>query len=345
MASHRFILSGGHLNTDGGGARNEINWTYPSVVALKAAIESRGGKAWILQEEDGDSDRTRFPGGLQAGARRCVELAKKHGPFDAYISSHYNGGASPGFHAIFPDGSDDAKADNPLDVKLCRTIRDQVKATKTVGLLSWTVDSPGVMSEKETGVGAKGYRLGEMVGTLGFRDTTARVIIEAGSIDVIREAACINDPRWVRGVYAEAIVNGLEVVFGSFAENRIIPSIPTLPAPPKTSYPPALAIPDLDKFKSGDVNTIPGLLAFGDGYLAIYVGDHVEASRPAKRLRQYDGRDTEVVGPEITDDLPFDVDWLIVKPGDAAYKPVYRTPYGTFVRVDHTNRIGDRKVA
>ena len=104
MATHKYILSAGHRNTNGGGAKNEINWTYPSVIALKDAIEDRGGKAWIVQEEDGDGDKTRYvSGGLQAAAAKCVDLASKYGPFDAYISCHYNGGPSPGFHAIFPD--------------------------------------------------------------------------------------------------------------------------------------------------------------------------------------------------------------------------------------------------
>lgn len=263
MASHRFILSGGHRNENRGGARNEINWTYPSVVALKAAIEARGGKAWIVQEEDGDKDPSFCIGrGLQNAAQRCVEIAGKYGPFDAYISSHYNGGASPGFHAIFPDswGSGDQKAQNPLDVKLCRAIRDRVRATDTVRMLSWTADSPGVMSERETGVGAQGYRLGEFVGTLGFRSTTARVIIEASSIDVAREAAYINDPTWVRKVYCEAIVDALEDVFGKFTER---PDTKPDPAP-DPEYAPFRPSVVLQRFQNVPPDQIPVAVKDGD---------------------------------------------------------------------------------
>jgi hypothetical protein len=251
--AHKFILSAGHRNTNRGGARNEINWTYPSVVALKAAIIARGGEAWIVQEEDGDGDKSFYVnGGLQQAAQKCVSLAKTLGPFGAYISSHYNGGGSPGFHAIFPDsttGGVDVKANNPLDVRLARRMRDAVKATNTVGMLSWTADSPGVMSERETGVGSQGYRLGEMYGTIGFRDTTARVIIEAGSIDVAREAAYINDPKWVRYVYAEAIVDALEAEFGDFG------GTPT--TPPPTNYDPFSPEPKLQEMKDRPSGTVP----------------------------------------------------------------------------------------
>jgi len=335
VATHKYILSAGHRNTNRGGARGELAWTYPSAVALKAAIVARGGKAWIIQEEDGDADKTFFPGGLQQAASKCVELAKKHGPFDAYISSHYNGGASPGFHAIFPDGgTGDTKADNPLDVKLCRAMRDAVKATGTVGMLSWTKDSPGVMSEKETGVGAQGYRLGEMVGTLGFRGTTARVIIEAGSIDVAREAAFINDSRWVRDVYAEAIVNALEAVFGKFSA-AVKPA--PVPVQPAVTYPAPAAIAALDRYKTGDANTIPAEVDLGDGIIAVYVNDRVRAIRSTPRLLAFDGS-TDLVGPAINEGQTFEVDWLIVPAG----KPrVYRTPYGTIVKVADTVRVSD----
>jgi hypothetical protein len=229
--THRFIISMGHRNTNRGGATNEINWTPGASRALRDAIVARGGQAVILQEQDGlDSDPNWFPGGLQAGARKCVELAGKFGPFRAYLSMHYNGGASPGFHAIFPDGpagSKDTKADNPASVGLARVIRDKVRATKTVAMIGWTKDSPGVMSEKETGVGAQGYRLGEFVGTFPLdAKGTARLILEAGSIDVAREATYINSPQWVRHVYCEAIVNGLEQVYGKFKSAPITGAAP-----------------------------------------------------------------------------------------------------------------------
>lgn len=316
MATHRYILSCGHRNQNGGGARNEINWTYPATVALKAAIEARGGKAWIIQEEDGDKDPTRFlDGGLQQAAARCVALEKVHGPFTAYLSSHYNGGASPGFHAIFPDGANDTKAMNPLDVALCRTIRDRVKATNTVRMLSWTADSPGVMSEKETGVGAKGYRLGEFVGTLGFRQTTARVILEASSIDVASEAAYINDPHWVRHVYSEAIVNALEDVFGTMSG-----AVDPIPAPqptPAPIYAKADPIPEL--------GTLPAYVRLANGAQLVRVDLTVQAVHDTPRLRWADAK-SPTVGPHVKAGERFAVSYLIIKPENALF---WYSPYAT----------------
>jgi hypothetical protein len=351
MATHKYILSAGHRNTNRGGASNEINWTFPSCLAIKRAIERRGGKAWIVQQMDGDSDPTFYTaGGLQQAASHCVKLSDTYGPFDAYLSSHYNGGASPGFHAIYPDASGlspgssvDVATNNSRDIAVAVAIRDAVKATNTVGMLNWTRHSPGVMNEDETGVGAKGYRLGEFVGTLGFRDETTRTIIEAGSIDVARERAFINDPTWVNNVYAEAVVNGLETVFGKMG--NVAPPLPPVPPDPPTTYPAPLAIPELDKYKSGDVSTIPALIPFGTGYVGVWVGDRAKAVRQTARLRHFDGRTDERVGPDVTAGLVFDVDWLILKPGDASYVALYRTAYGTFIRQRETIRVGDdRKI-
>lgn len=329
MASHRYILSAGHRNTNGGGARNEINWTYPSVVALKSAIEARGGKAWIVQQEDGDSDPSRYlNGGLQQAATKCVSLEKTFGPFDAYISSHYNGGASPGFHAIFPDsptGGVDVKANNPLDVRLCRTIRDRVRNTNTVRMLSWTADSPGVMSERETGVGAKGYRLGEFYGTMGFRMTTARVIIEASSIDVASEARYINDPAWVRNVYCEAIVDALEDVFGSFAERPEVPEPGPDPIPepdPKPIYERADPIPELAD--------LPAYVHLPNGAQLIRVDHTVKALRDTPRLK-WASKDSPKVGPEVKAGDLFDVAYLIVNADGSLY---WYSPWATRFRFD-----------
>ncbi len=294
MANHRYILSAGHRNTGRGGANGEIEWTYPSCKALKAAIEARGGKAWIIQEEDGDGDPS-FCKNMdrQEAAKACVDLATQHGPFDAYVSSHYNGGESPGFHAIHPDGwgAPDRKADNPKDVKVCRAIRDRIKATHTVGLISWTKDSPGVMSERETGAvkNTSPNRLGEFVGTFGFRETTVRVILEAGSIDVARERAFINDKHWVRHVYAEAVVDGLADVFGDF---------PQPPTPPtEGEFAPKKRRPALTQFKDRAGSDIPAAIE-DDGRWFFWIGQPVKVTKQTRRM-QFAADDAPSVGPDL----------------------------------------------
>ena len=221
MATHRFILSAGHRNTDGGGAHREIEWTYPICVKAKQAIERRGGKAWIIQEEDGDSDPSFSVGrGLQNVAALCVNLAKAVGGVDAYLSMHYEGvnnTAVRGFFGIFPDnpqGGVDVRANNPLDYNLCKVLATHVAKTGMPKRTGWVVE-PGIMSERQTGVGGQGYRLGEFAGTVGFRDTTARLILEAGAYTNTTDRAMLWDNAW-QNQYVEALVDGLEEVYGSF---------------------------------------------------------------------------------------------------------------------------------
>lgn len=224
MATHRFILSAGHRNTDGGGAIQEYVWTYPMTKMLRDTIVRRGGMAWIVQEQDGDNDPSFSVGrGLQNAARRCVELAASKGPFDAYISCHYEGAPARGFFGIHPDGgSGDYKANNPVDVELIETFARHVPKTGMPARKLQGHPTPGVMSERETGVGLQGFRLGEFVGTLGFRETTARVIIEAGSYSVLADRAMLWNWAWVQR-YCDALVDGLEEMFGSFEA----PKLPT----------------------------------------------------------------------------------------------------------------------
>lgn len=331
MATHKFILSMGHRNTNKGGANGEYAWTPGATRALRDAIVARGGEAYIIQEERGTGEF--YNGGLQAAASACVELAKTKGPFKAYISSHYNGGGSPGFHAIFPDArsGEDTKANNSLDVKLARAIRDRVKATNTVRMLSWTADSPGVMSEKETGVGEQGYRLGEMVGTIGFRDQTARVIIEASSIDVASERTYINSPQWVRNVYSEAIVDALEDVFGKFAGqgNKPIPAPDPEPEKPSQFARPIFR-PELDQFKTREPAATPQAIRVGDVWWNFFDRD-VQAVKATPRLRDIKGEDK--VGGDIASGETFYVWFSTVANGELyGY-----TKWGTIVRLSDTD--------
>ena len=225
MATHQYILSAGHMNSDRGGAQGEIGWTYPMCRKVKAAIERRGGRAWIIQDEDGDGVPGDSPNrGLQAVARLCVSLADAVGGVDAYISMHYEGAGAAvrGFFGIHPDGYNDTKAMNPLDVRMIENIADATKKRTGMPLRRlWGHNRAGVMSEKETGVGAKGYRLGEFVGTMGFRTRTARTVLEFGNRWNPADHAMQYDPA-KQDAYAEAIVDGLEATFGKFEGGEVV---------------------------------------------------------------------------------------------------------------------------
>lgn len=213
------------MNSDRGGAQGEIGWTYPMCRKTKAAIERRGGRAWIIQDEDGDGVPGDSPRrGLQAVARLCVNLAGAVGGVDAYLSMHYEGAGSGvrGYFGIHADGYNDTKAMNPLDVQMIENIADAT--TRRTGMPLRRLRGhhrAGVMSEKETGVGAQGWRLGEFVGTMGFRTQTARTILEFGN----RWNAADHDMQYdaaKQDAYAEAIVDGLEATFGKFKGDAVV---------------------------------------------------------------------------------------------------------------------------
>lgn len=345
--THRFDVSAGHRNYDKGGAIGEYDWTYGCADAIRDAIEARGGGAVIVQEQDGDGDPDFFAGGLQAAARYCVSpIAAKLGPPLAYISCHYNGYPA-GFHAIFPHARTgaDIKANNPLDVRLCEVLVKHIRKTGTVATLGWTAHSPGVMSEVETGVGAKGFRLGEMVGTMGYRTTTARTILEAGGIQS-SDSKYIKDPKWVRNVYAEAVVDALEEVFGAFSADA--PEIPDVKPETPSDYPDPVVIPALNgiELKKGD--TAHGVVD-DEGTEYIFVYDVYRALRDTPRLRYADIANTSAanrVGPDIRTGEEFIVAWQ-VRAKDGKWYGI--TPFWTRVLTDpdegHLERIADAPYA
>lgn len=298
----RGILSMGHHNDNRGGAAGEFDRVDDHARAVKAEIRRRGGLAWIVQEEDGDGNPNDFTaGGLQSAAMKCVDLASKYGPFDVYLSFHHD--SSPGYHAIFPDsprGGIDVKANNPLDLKVARALRDAVKATGTVGMKSWTLDSPGVMSEKETRVGEQGSRLGEFVGTFGFRQRTVRIITEAsGNGD-----PWLTRAGWV-DTYAKAIVDGLEEVFGPM-DGIGRPDAPDVPTPgpePEKRWPDPVRIPELA--------SLPAYVKLDNGAQLIRADYMVRAVRDTPRL-MYADPDSERVGEDVKAGQTFGVDYLII---------------------------------
>lgn len=337
MATHRYIISAGHRNADRGGAHREIDWTYPISVKLKDAIHRRGGKAWIIQEEDGDNDPSFSIGrGLQNVARLCVDLDRAVGGTDAYISMHYEGVGNTsvrGFFAIFPDspqGGVDVRANNALDYRLAQVIARHVEKTGMPKRTGWVVE-PGVMSERQSGVGGQGYRLGEFVGTLGFRDRVPRLILEAGAITNPQDAKLLWNEAW-QNKYVEAIVDGLEATFGKFkGGGKPAPTPEPSPEPeptpkPQPTYEKAAPVPALQ-------NERPYLLTDG-GALFVRADLEVEAVRDTPRLK-YAGGDARV-GPDVLKGQRFSVDYLIVNNDGSLY---WLTPWASRIRYDDTRVI------
>ena len=116
-------------------------------------------------------------------------------PVDLMLDIHLEGDAAntPGVFAIVPDGDDlqtltpydgtDALASNPRDLALARSIARGIAATTGLPLRTRTVIEPGVMSERQTHVGADlGWRLAMFGYTAPARERMVRLVLECGNI-------------------------------------------------------------------------------------------------------------------------------------------------------------------
>lgn len=311
----------GHRNTGRGGARDESNWTPGAARALQRRARARGMVAELIAEHDNDDQPDWSDTDRQSAAKVGVRnIERIHGNVNVVIFMHYNGGGAPGAHFIHPDGwsSPFRKQDNPGDVRLCRRIKNHIKATGSVGLLafqSW-MDEPGVMSEKETGAvaGRRGYRLGEMLGVEDWRAHTFRVIAEAGSIDVPREAAYIRDPRWVEFTYCEAILDALEEEFGRFGSGTGTAGhgpILIEPEPIDPGFSQPVRIPELDALKGRPDEHIPAAVHTDSEGWFFFIGRDVRVTRPGgtPRHRLPDETNPERTGVNVPEGEVFYAWW------------------------------------
>ena len=164
-------ISAGHHNSDGGNAF-EVQQT--GEIAHELILECRrlGMIVTSLTPDEGHGMDTV---GLQAVARRANTL---HPPAVVFLEVHTEGGGAPGVFAIYPDWGSDVDVD--VQKVLGPLIAKKVAAATK---LSLGAGGDGVMSEKQTGVGASGSRLGVFLATEPIVATGTRLIVEYGSHD------------------------------------------------------------------------------------------------------------------------------------------------------------------
>lgn len=184
----RILLVQGHRNTSGGNAR-EIARTPAAARAIQKALQEAGHTADMLQH-----DNDWYPGGLDAVAR---EVVRRHDlqPYDLMLDIHFEGdaGNTRGVFAIVPDGDglhtfspytgSDSWASNPLDVAYADAIARGISEMTRLQLRTTGVTRPGVMSERQTGVGGMGYRLAMFGYTARVRHRLVRLVLELGNIE------------------------------------------------------------------------------------------------------------------------------------------------------------------
>jgi hypothetical protein len=245
--SLRVMVVQGHRNTSGGNPR-EMARTPGAARAIVAALNAAGHRAECLQPQD-----DWFPGSLDAVAQEVMARHRRE-PIDLMLDVHFEGdaGNTRGVFAIVPDGDglrtltpyagSDAIETNPLDHTLAREVAQAVARTTGLPLRRTNVVEAGVMSERQTYVGADlGWRLAMFGYTAPARDRMARLVLECGNIR--GDAAIIDGPRFNERL-AQGVVEGIARALG-FAPDPVPLPIVSRPVYPLFGTSRQLATPRL----------------------------------------------------------------------------------------------------
>lgn len=228
----RILLVQGHRNTAGGNPV-EVAMTPITARAIQRGLRAAGHTADMLQNEN-----DWFAGSLDNVGN---EVVRRHDadPYDIMLDIHFESDANNtrGVFAIVPDGDGlqtmspyhgtDSIASNPLDVRYAEEITAGVAASTGLSMRTAGVVRTGVMSERQTGVGGKGYRLAMFGYTSLVRHRLVRLVLELGNI---RGDAGIIGKSGFHDRVAMGVVNGIEQVLASdgviaFAKS-ISPQVP-----------------------------------------------------------------------------------------------------------------------
>lgn len=219
--SYHIILTAGHRNETGGGTPGEFERTPRFARAYTEALRQAGFTVHYLQEKttapNGMPDF--YPGTLDKVAKQVATIANSlPGERLVMLDLHIEDAEAPrGCFAVVPDdpkvpaGSKDPDADSWYNNAESRALAARISAAlaEAAGFKVRAATEPGVMSERETGVGGKKKRLAMFRLTAPLRDRMPRLIIEHGNID--KDKAIIDAPetpalcaRAVAGVLAES---------------------------------------------------------------------------------------------------------------------------------------------
>lgn len=174
-------VAAGHHNQDGGNADERIT-TGRMAGSVMQALARLGLQAWTPIPDGPDADSLpgdgMYPGGIWDVADAVVaENIRK--PFKVFVELHTQGVGNPnvrGVFGIYPDRPDLGDVDTDAATKLI-----PIMVGKFAQYTHIPIWSDGVMSERETGVGLDGFRLGIFNRTAPIKDSCTRLIIEMGA--------------------------------------------------------------------------------------------------------------------------------------------------------------------
>ena len=210
----KIVLAAGHRNASGGDAI-EKDQTAQLTPLLAAALRRYGMDVRVITPDEG---RGMYPGKLDAVASQV------RSDDDLFLEVHTegnNGGdAARGVFVVYPDWDDD------VDVDARDTLGPMI-AERVSAASGMPIRGNGLMSEKKTGVGLDGYRLGIFRVTAPLRSSTTRLIVEYGSHSSPADMA-----RWNTPGVVQAMADATALAIADFYNvDGPIPISPTMPAP------------------------------------------------------------------------------------------------------------------
>lgn len=208
-------ISTGHHNKQGGDAI-EITQTGPLAHEVGRACAALGLSVVYLTPDEGMGTSS---ASLDTIAARVCAL----NPLPViYLETHTEGGGGTGVFAIYPDWGNDVDTD--VRDKLGPDVARRIAAATGLGL---GAHGTGVTSEKATGVGGEGFRLGIFRATEPCSADVTRLIIEYGCHDKQPDLAIARSPG-----FAEKCGAATAAAFADFLGWHAAPPVtPPVPDP------------------------------------------------------------------------------------------------------------------
>lgn len=227
----KIALLAGHHNTSGGNAYEYVT-TGELVERIGPELTRLGFDVRVITPDGPDADTTPgdgdFPGALDTAAAVAVRWANEGWKADALLETHTQGVADPrvrGVFGIYPDATGDEDTD-------ARDRLIPLIVAKVCAATGFPRFGDGRMSEKRTGVGLQGSRLGVFRATAPIKSHCTRVLVEYGAHTNPIEAKAHRTEAFLSGA-ARATAEAFAAFFG----------LPTAPVEAQTKPQPAPARP------------------------------------------------------------------------------------------------------
>jgi len=224
----KIALLAGHHNTSGGNEYEYVT-TGELVERIGPALVALGCEVRVITPDGADADSIPgdgdYPGALDAAAAVAVRWAREGWVPDVLLETHTQGVANPsvrGVFGIFPDWTGDEDTD--ARDRLIPAIVERV--CRATGFPKY---GNGVMSERRTGVGLGGSRLGVFRATEPIKGTTTRVLVEYGAHTNPTERAAHRTEAFLNGA-ARATAEAIAAFVGL---PPATPEAQTKPTPPQ----------------------------------------------------------------------------------------------------------------